>query len=222
MSNEDFQQRLQRLQSQASHHHAIHAGQPVQTMHKTSRPKALRVGIGGGIMGLGGYLIRYANQNYEALRDSGGLGMIATYGLGGLALAVLGIVLMMRAVFAKTAPASVSAPRPKRRASATAIWVTSTFGFLAGVTSCFYLFLWATLRFIGTEKALSYEHGSLGVAVLLCLITLCFGVLSLFLRGRSLGRVFVYYWCGAVLTFAVFILADINMLKWQPLMEHLK
>jgi len=223
MPNADFQDRLQR----------IGANSPIQQSMTRGAPQAGRTGmqklnygliaVGAAIMVLGLQAVKYANENYEAIRDSNGIGAAAGLGLVGMVALLIGVIVMMRAVFKRRATLaradasqySANVVQPVRKAPTGARVFFSLLGFAFGTIACLYMFMAAAARFVETETAYLFANGGVLIALFLALVSLLFGLVELFFRGYALGRVPVYFLFGGVLTFATVRIAGINMLEWQ-------
>ena len=230
MSNADFQERLRRVganspQQQPIARSASRSGRP-----GLRKPNYGLVGAGGAVMMLGLQVVKYANANYEAIRDSSGVGTAAGLGLAGIAALLIGVFVMMRAAF-KRASASVettasrhsaNAAKPVQRVSTGARVFFSLLGFALGMIACLYMFMASAARFVDTDTAQLFSNGGALIAIFLALLSLLFGLVGLFLRGYALWRVPVYFLVGGVLTFATVRVSGINMLEWQQFTASLQ
>ena len=181
-------------------------------------------------MMLGVKSVRYANENYEALRDESGIGVVVGFGLGGMLVAFVGIILMMRGIRGNVPETAVqTAPQgpadvvpPKRQASRKAQAISSVLGFTLGMAALFTMAMSATASRMETEPAQNFMIGASVLVLLVTLLVLLVGIVGLFLRGYSLGRVPVYYVFGVVLTFAVVRIMRVDMLDWPQLAASLQ
>ena len=227
MSNSDFKERLQRIGANPTQQHPMipNAGRP-----RKRKPNLGLVGAGGAIMMIGIQVVKYANKNYEAIRDSSGFGTAAGLGLAGIAVFLLGIFVIIRGAskihaapdHADASQYSTNMAQPGRQPSNWARFFFSLLGFTLGTIACLYMFMAAAARFIETEKAEVFSAGAFLIAVVLAFVSLLFGLAGLFLRGYTLQRVPVYFLFGAVLTYATVRGFRINMLEWQQFMDYLK
>lgn len=213
MANRDFQERLQRIgaSSEQTHHNFAEDGPQGEPPRRAGINYRLLF-IGAALMALGMQAVRYANENYDAIRDGGGIGMAAGLGLGGFAALLTGIILLFRAIFSRRDASGVG--QGPRQASGGARVFFSLVGFAAGTLASLYMFMAAAARFVGTEKADQFAGGGMFIALALAVVALLFGLLALFLRGYALGRVPLYFVAGAVMTYAFVRLMKINMLEW--------
>ena len=177
-------------------------------------------------MMLGVKSVRYANENYEALRDESGIGVVVGFGLGGMLVAFVGIILMMRGIRGNVPETAAQGPAdvvpPKRQASRKAQAISSVLGFTLGMAALFTMAMSATASRMETEPAQNFMIGASVLVLLVTLLVLLVGIVGLFLRGYSLGRVPVYYVFGVVLTFAVVRIMRVDMLDWPQLAASLQ
>ncbi|MEM7320324.1 MAG: hypothetical protein AAF408_15050 [Pseudomonadota bacterium] len=202
----DFENRLQRIGARTSEQHAQRQGSM-----RSVRPagEQLRYGlffVGAILTMLGLQGVKFANENYEAIKSDGAIGMLAGFGLGGAVFLVAGIIIMFRAISKKPAthgqhsgdlaqPAQQVSKRARRNASRT--------GFILGLVSCVLMFLASEAKHIDTELAgMAVTLASL-VGFGLGFVALVIGFAGLFARGYALWRVPVYFLCVWFLTFVV-------------------
>lgn len=230
MDNADFQDRLRRIGGNSAQQQPMTQDTSQAVQPSTRKLDYGRFGLGAVVMALGGQAVKYVNENYDAIRDSSGIGTVVGVGLAGAAVFLFGISVMARTAYERwTAPAGAAASshsakvvQPVRQASTTAKVICSLLGFAFGTIACFYILMAGAMRYLGTEKAELFVLGSIVIATLLVFVSLLFGIVGLFLRGYALGRVPVYLLFGVVLTFSAVRIFGINMLEWQPLMAQLQ
>ncbi|NGM44865.1 hypothetical protein G5B31_04885 [Rhodobacter sp. SGA-6-6] len=221
MSNTSFQERLQRISATTP--------QPMVQGSGQGRPGKVgigRIGMAGAAMVLGLQIVKLANENYEAIRDSHGLAAVAGTALVGMVIGLTGIVLIIRACF-KTFVASAAVAEhqvghscPVRKPSKAAQVLFSLMGFAFGVISCLGLAVAAAARVIETEQAHAFSSGSILVAFSFALVSVLIGLSGLFARGRGLLRVPVYFMFGWILAFVTFRMIRVNLLEWEPFTSH--
>ncbi len=222
MSNNDFQARLQRIGGNP-HNSPVTQGTDHTKALRTHKPSYGRVGLGGAIMMLGVQVVKYANQNYEEIRDGSGIAMAAAIGIAGFAVTLIGIIWIFSAVSQRmVADRGAVAKTATRRPSTTARVLFSLLGFTFGGIASFYMFLAAAARFVETETAQRFSNGGLIIAMSLALLSLLFGFVGLFLRGRALGRVPIYFFLGGAITYAAFRILRINVLEWPEFVAVLQ
>ena len=181
-------------------------------------------------MAVGIQAVKFVNENYQSLKESNGAYAGAALGVAGAAVVFIGIVVIVRGsskMLAAQLPApasqySASFAPTERKPSKIAQILFSLLGFVFGSIACLYIFISAAALWIETEKASAVSIGSLLIAVVLCFVSLLFGLASLFLRGYGLGRVPFYFLIGSVLTFVAVRVFKVNMLEWQQLMDFLQ
>lgn len=227
MSDEDFQQRLQRIaantpqpQSAGAQHSGLNA--PKLGRARGLKPRYSLIGAGGGIMALGIQGVKYTNAHYEALKDSGRIATAMAIGVAGIAIFLLGIFVMSRGVTRRLAESSGSGAsqypsivaRPVRQPSNWARFLFSLLGLILGIIATLYMFASGAALFFDTEKAHLFTVGAVSIAMGLAILALLFGIVGLFLRGRGLGRVPVYFVFGAVLTYSAMWISRVNMADW--------
>lgn len=223
MSTEDFQERLRRISTGAPQYQAVAEGPGRAGAPQQARPGFVGAGIGGAMMALGLKLIRDTNQNYEAIRDGSGLGTAAGLGVLGMALALIGIVVILRSAYRLVnPPAAPVEVAPRRTPSTGARVFFSLLGAVMGAVAGFYLFLAGAGHLVGTETGERVATGSVGLAMMLAAVALLVGFLGLFLRGRGLGRVLAYFFIGGAVVWTVFRLFRINLLEWQTIASALQ
>ena len=216
MSNTDFQQRLQRIGARSE---PQDYGRGTEAGPRSEKPDLRLIGLGGFLLVSGLQSVKYANQNYEALRDGSMPGMVFALGVGGLVLLLVGVMIFFRA-FAKGRTVKMATEMPETSIAARVI--CSLLGFAFGVIACMYLFLAAGARFIETEKAQLFSEGGIVIALGLLLFSLLLGLIGLFLRGYGLGRIPIYYFLGGAITWAVVRIMNINVLEWTQFVAMLQ
>ena len=194
------------------------------------RPNYRLLGGGGAIMALGIQAVKFTNENYQSIKTSSeayaGIGL----GFAGIVVFMIGIVVIFRAcskgyvahTSASHAQYSAGSAQPARKPSKIAQVFFSLLGLAFGTIACLYLFMAGAARFIETERAPAFVNGSVIIAIFLCVVSLLFGLVSLFLRGYALGRVPFYFLINGVLTYVAVRAFNINMLEWQQLTDFLQ
>ena len=164
------------------------------------------------IIFFGAGLVRFANENYETLRADGGVGLAIGVGLASIATVIVGVVLFWRSIRTRREPPPQMA-RPYQ-ASATARSWSSLFGFALGIVACVAMFMAAAARLVNPDTNNVFSGLALLTALAFTLLTVLIGIVGLFMRGRSLHRVPLYFVAGAILTFGVFRVFYIDLTKW--------
>lgn len=221
MSNQDFQDRLQRINAGKD---PMDTRAPGASGHRRGqKPDYRLIGAGGALMGLGLHGLRLVNQHYEAIRDGKGIAAAAGAGLGSTAILLVGIYLILRGAYKgiAAAGADTSTGRIRTPSRATKLF-WSLLGFAMGTIANLYMFSAAAARFINTEHARFFSTRAALIAIALALVAVLIGATGLFLRGRGLGRVPVYFLCGGALTYATFRLMEINLLQWPNFVARLQ
>ncbi len=173
-------------------------------------------------MALGLQILKLANENYAAIRESHGIATAAVIGIAGMAIGLTGIVIIVRACFKVfAAPALVSeypavTTYPARRPSKAAEVIFSLLGIALGVISCLYLAIAAAAQLIETEQARAVSGGGVLIAFFLAFVSPLFGLAGLLARGRGLWRVPVYFIFSWILTLATYRILRVNLLEWEP------
>ncbi len=230
MSDKNFQDRLQRISAKSQQQQSMAGGPQHAGRNGPQKPNYKVVGAGGAIMALGIQAVKFAYQNYQSLKASSGPYTGVGLGFVGIVFINFGIVIIVLGcskMLAANAPASdsqhsASVARAKRKPSKIAQVFFSLLGLTFGTIACLYLFMAGAARFIETERAPAFVKGSVIIAIFLCLVSLLFGLVSLFLRGYALGRVPFYFFMGNVLTYVAVRAFKINMLEWQQLTDFLQ
>jgi hypothetical protein len=209
MPDQDFQDRLQRIaQNQPNG--------PAQTGRYSAAngggPSLSKMVVAVIVIFAGAGLARFANENYEGLKADGGVGLALGIGLGAVATLIVGMVLFWRSVRNRTAQASLPA-RPQR-ASGAAQRRSSLFGVTLGIVACLSLFMAGAARIVNPDTGNVFSGLALLAVLVSTLLALLIGFVGLFLRGRSLHSVPLYFLAGGILTFAAFRLLRINLLEW--------
>lgn len=194
------------------------------------KPNYRLVGAGGAVMALGIQAVKFTNENYQSIKASSGAYAGLGLGFAGIVVFLIGIVIIVRGCskkLAANAPASesqhsASVGQANRKPSKIAQVFFSLLGLTFGTITCLYLFMAGAARFIETERAPAFVNGSVIIAIFLCLVSLLFGLISLFLRGYALGRVPFYFLIGGVLTYVAVRAFKVNMLEWQQLTDFLQ
>ena len=221
MSNNDFQERLERIRANAPHRTSVANGRAVR-----QGPNYGRVLVGGFLMAVGVQALKLTNRNYEAIRDSGGIGLAAVGGLVGAAVLVLGLVVMARAFPRGCARASAPSPsdtvQPLQQTSRLARVLFSLLGFLLGTVASFYMFVSSAAHIAGTERSQTVANGALLIALGLALLALLIGFAGLFVSRYPLRRVPVFFVLGGMLLMAAFRAFRIHPVDWPQFMALLQ
>ncbi len=181
-------------------------------------------------MALGIQAVKFTNENYQSIKASSGAYAGIGLGFAGILVFLIGIAMIFRACskgFSARTPTSASqysagSTQAVRKPSKIAQVFFSLLGIAFGTIACLYLFMAGAARFIETERAPAFVNGSVIIAIFLCLVSLLFGLVSLFLRGYALGRVPLYFFIGGILTYVAVRAFKINMLEWQQLTDFLQ
>lgn len=211
MHDNDFQDRLQRIAANSP----AQAGSRAPHETGLDRVRKMNLGLfmaGCIVMNIGTYTIIHANKNYETIRDASGIGTAVAIALAGLATTIVGIILAVRALPKKGSivqPAAVRQP-----ASGFARAVTSLIGFALGIGACVSMFMASAARIVNPDPRNLFSGGALLTVLALTCLAMLIGIFGLFLRGRSLHRVPLYYLAGVILTFAAFRLLYIDLRTW--------
>ena len=211
MSNTEFRERLSRIGASSTQRQSMAGDAGVDVRSGPRRPNYLLVGAGGAIMVLGLQAVKFANQNYEAIRDANGPGLAAGVGLGGMVFLLFGVVVMMRAAFGRRSRASardLSTTERKGRI------LFSLLGFVFGAIASLSMFIRAAAKFIEGDNVQAFVSGSAVIALSAAFASLLLGLIGLFARGYALGRVPVYFLFGGVLTYAAVRILRVNLLEW--------
>lgn len=167
-------------------------------------------------------VMKYANTNYETIRDSSGVGAAAGLGLGALGAFLFGGYLLMRALGrGNMAGGQARVQQPSRQASSGAMLFCSVLGFIFGSVACFFIFAAQAARYVDTEAARHLAIGGGAIGLGLVALSLLIGFFGLFVKGFGLGRVPVYFVLGCVLTFAVIRVFFGDVREWIALISVL-
>ncbi|NRB19026.1 MAG: hypothetical protein HRU33_16055 [Rhodobacteraceae bacterium] len=223
MAKTDFQDRLQRITANAPQQQPMAQGRSPTGRTGARKLSVIQLVVGAIIMKVGKDVVKFANENYDAIRDDAGVTAAAGLGFAGTVILLFGLFMMFREISKWWAgPAEAVAPQrsakvaqPARQASNRAKLICSLLGFGLGMIAILYLFLAAAAGGIETEKARIFANGGLLIAALLFVVVSFIGIVGLFLRGYALGRVPVYFVIGAGLTFAVIRIFRMDILEVQ-------
>jgi TRAP-type C4-dicarboxylate transport system permease small subunit len=211
MPDQDFQDRLQRIAANSQ----AQSGSGTAREYGMDRVRKMNLGLFIAaciVMNIGTYTIIHTNKNSEAIRDASGIGTAVAIALAGLAATIVGIILAVRALPKKGSvvqPAAVRQP-----ASGFARAVTSLIGLALGIGACLSLFMAGAARIVNPDTGNVFSGLALLTVLVLTFLAMLIGFVGLFLRGRSLLRVPLYYLAGVSLTYATFRLFRINLLDW--------
>ncbi|MFY2825669.1 hypothetical protein [Ruegeria sp. MALMAid1280] len=227
MSSASFQDRIQRINAKNPHSSAP-LSQEV-TKASSLRPTHWKVLVGILILSVGQQLMRQANDSYETIKQSYGMGAAAGLGIGGALMLVYGCVLMYRGLTAANTQqnktishGSGTDGRPKRKASYMARTISSVVGFIFGSIASFYLIVGTVARSIDTNVAREFATEA-GMAMIgLAFLSVFIGITGLRLRGFGLGRVPVYFLIGALITISAINLSGTNPYEWGWLVSRLR
>jgi hypothetical protein len=209
MPDQDFQDRLDRIAQNQS------TG-PAQTGRVASAnsggPNLSKMVVAVIVIFIGAGLARFANENYEALKADGGVGLALGIGLGAIATLISGMMLFWRSVRSRPAQVALT-PRPQQ-ASGAARLRSSLFGLTLGTVACLSLFMAGAARIVNPDTGNIFSGLALLTMLVLTFLAMLIGFVGLFLRGRSLHRVPLYFLAGVILTVTTFRLLRINLLDW--------
>lgn len=220
MSNADFQDRLKRIAGSTSNQdQRAPAGGPVGRRG----PNYLRLALGAAILSIGVQTTRYANQNYEAIRDGAGIGAGAGLGLAGFVLVLIGAVLMIRAFFGGKPNVSRAAYVPERpvQGQGRARTVMSLFSFTTGFVVCLALYVAAVATNFGTEAARLFGTGIATAAIWLTAVCTTLGLIGLLFRIHALVHMPLFLFAGFILTWGTLRVLGLNFYDWPPLVALL-
>ncbi len=230
MSKANCQNRLQRISANSPQQQPIARGAPRTVRSGAQKPKYGLLITGAVIIVIGSQAVKLANENYEAIRDSSGAGSAAGLGLAAIAVFLIGIFVTVIEVFKRLAAPdraaesqySAAVAKPVRSASNRARVISALVGFAFGTTAFFLVYLAAAAQFVETEAAEHFAIVFVPIALLLLLVSLFSGLVGLFVRGYSLGRVPVYFLFGGGLAFAAVRFFRINPLEWPQFLSLLQ
>ncbi|MEM1352168.1 MAG: hypothetical protein AAGF27_07475 [Pseudomonadota bacterium] len=161
--------------------------------------------------------IRMVNENYEMLRDGMGFGVFAI-ALASLFALVAGAILTMRAIGPRENVTRVQKPQASPRARN----ITGFLGLAFGAIAIYYLFLVADARLIDTDTARTFMVGGFLIAFGLALLSLLTGFAGLFIRGRALGRVPLFFVLGAAICYAFVQTSGVSLVDPQLFHAYLQ
>jgi hypothetical protein len=210
MSNDDFQERLQRITDSSGYRPAPRTAGAASTPRG---PNLVLMVVSVLVILSGSGLMRFANENYDKLRADGGVGLAIGIGLGAFALLIVGIVLFWRSLRKGPALASnVADPLPSSGRSR--LWAV-LFGLFLGGAASFSMFLAAAARLANSDPGNVVSGLALLSALAVTVLALLIGAVGLFRRGSVLRRAPLYYVAGAILTYAAFRLFYIDLRNWS-------
>ncbi len=90
------------------------------------------------------------------------------------------------------------------------------------MAALFVMAMSATASRMETEQAQNFMVGASLLLLLVTLAVLLIGVVGLFMRGFSLGRVPIYYVFGVILTFSIVRIMRVDLLDWPQLAAALQ
>ena len=186
-------------------------------------------------MSAGGLMIKITNTNYEWVRDQYGIPAAAGLGLGGFALLIFGVVLLISAALptrsTSPAPSSslsypITAARTPAQISVGARVIFSLLGLILGAVACFYMYIASAsalldiARQIDTETAKKMAIGSALMAFILAFVALLIGFIGLFVRRLPMLRVPVFFLLGAMVLYTSFQTLRIHPVNWPTFMAE--
>jgi FtsH-binding integral membrane protein len=209
--DQDYQDRLQRIAANSQ----AQSGSGATRETGLDRVRKMNLGLfiaGCVVTNIGTYTIIQTNKNYETIRDASGIGTAVAIAVAGLAVTIVGITLAVRALPKKGG--AVQLAEVRQPASGFARAVASLMGLALGIIACVSMFMAAAARLLNPDPRNLFSGMALLTALLVTCLALLIGVIALFLRGRALHRVPLYYLAGAILTYAAFRLLYIDLTKW--------
>lgn len=200
MSNSEFQMRLERINAK-SQMQLPHDPSPQQKARSDKRkPDYLRIFIGGLFVAFGQQGAKFANENYDAIKNDFGIGLAIALGIAALAGLIVGSILAFRGFFPKHLRKEASLAQ-KAQDSKRAKSVCSLLGLAFGTTASLSMFVYTAARSTGSAESIAIN--SLSFAFSLLLISLLLGISGLFRRGSSLRRVPFFFLLGGALTLVI-------------------
>lgn len=214
MSSAEFQERLNRISGNSAPQQP--EVQPVRKHRQAKRRKFSLglVGVGGGAIGLGQYALRYASENYAALKAADAAGTIAGFALVGVVLLLIGVAVLIRAAYQMRADPSDGGDAPRRVVSTRAQTNATLIGFFLGGIACFILYLGVSAHHVGTQAAISFATWSLLASCLIAALSLLTGLAGIFLHGYALWCVPVHFCFGGLVSLLVIRMTRINLHNW--------
>lgn len=226
MTHTDFQERLNRIGAKSTPQPTAGAVLTQSKRTNAKRPGMGRLILGASLLAGGMQAVKYANVNYDVIKNSGGVGMAAFFGLGGMLSLLIGGYLLVTGSLGKKASAqqtyAMEDVASGREASTRARVICSLLGFFLGFAAFGYVLLAAAATTIDTEMADNFTNGGLVLAILFAVLSLLIGLIGLFVRGFALGRVPVYFVFGVILTFVSVKLFRVNPLEWAQFVDLLQ
>lgn len=215
MSNENFQDRLQRIGTKPPQQQPMSRGKSPSGRSGKLTPNHGLLAVGSLIMSAGIMAIRYVNSNYETIRDSNGIEVAIGGGVAAFLAILIGAMVSLRALGKKhgmtAADSAFQHSNNTAKPSTKAKVFFSLLGFAFGAIAIFYLFAAGGAVIIETETARNWAGRALAISLFLAILSLSFGCVGLFLRGYALLRVPGYFVLGAVLTYAIVHLFKVNV-----------
>ncbi len=213
MSDVDFQERLRRVNANIRN----------PSDHRPHWPRFARLLVGSVFMALGMQALKYSNENFALIRDELGLAATAAIGLLSLVGLLLGGYLMCQAILnGFSTPRPVAQPGQARTPSSAARVILTLIGLVLGCSAMLQMFMAGAAQHIDTQAAEQFRAGGVLLAFVLVIVAMLFGIVGIFLRGRGLWRVPLYFLFGAGLVFAIFKIARVNLLGWEPFVSGLQ
>jgi hypothetical protein len=224
MPNADFQERLQRIAANSRHQVAGRSTAPAVGLRRLNY-RLLLAGVL--LMSIGVQSIKFANKSQESLLQSSVPFGAGGLGLAGIAILLVGLVVLKRAIPAPRATSAARAPssghaRPLRQPPQRAILASSLIGGALGSMACFVMFLQDAAHLVDTERAQIVANGGTLIALALAGLSLILGFVGVFRRGSALWRVPLAFLVSGALTYGGFRVNDVNLLEWPGLMAYLQ
>jgi hypothetical protein len=199
LPDNDFHSRLQRIGAKQGTGPSVANG---SARKGNWAPNLVRMIIAVLVILTGSGIVRFANENYETLRADGGVELAVGVGLASFATIILGVVLFWRSVQTRLEPQPQMA-RPYHASAGSRGW-SSFIGFALGVFACVAMFAAAAARLVNPDTGNVFSGLALLAALSITVMALLIGIVGLFLRGRSLHRVPLYFLAGGILTYCIF------------------
>lgn len=229
MSHTSFQDRLERIGAPITPPGDTNIAGRKKPKRTSGKPRYGLGLLGVVLMPMSLHPLKRAVPAYNALQDGTGVTPDVTTALFGALMLAASFFLILRAFPSKAARKTQKAQKVAQaqqgervKASPAQRAKTSLIGFCLGALTTAFVWMIPAATEIGTERARSFVVGGGTILLYVGVLVLCYGIIGIFARGKSLGRVALFYIYGAVICGSMLYFFKVDMLEFPALVQLLQ